>query len=241
MRVLTDSEFLSAWEQGLEQLPFERALSLLERACPEFSAGELAALSIGRRDALLLALRKTAFGSRLQALSCCPRCQVRVEVDLDVEQLQVEPEPSADGGPLFSVGERLFRLRAPNSADLADSAGLTPDQAALRILSRCLDSTPESKEAGVQLSPGLVAQAAERIAALDPQADVQIELVCWACRQNWLERFDIVAFFWSELDAWARRMLREIHALASAYGWSESQILALTPLRRHFYLEMTHA
>jgi hypothetical protein len=30
----------------------------------------------------------------------------------------------------------------------------------------------------------------------------------------------------------------EIHAIASAYGWSEKEILALSDPRRAFYLEM---
>ena len=52
---------------------------------------------------------------------------------------------------------------------------------------------------------------------------------------------DIAGFFWAELDAWARRLLREIHTLARFYGWSEAEILALSPLRRRCYLEMVQA
>ena len=49
---------------------------------------------------------------------------------------------------------------------------------------------------------------------------------------------DVAAFFWTELNAWAVRLLREIHALASAYGWREADILALSPKRRDLYLEL---
>ena len=40
------------------------------------------------------------------------------------------------------------------------------------------------------------------------------------------------------MNHWAGRMLLDIHALARAYGWSESDILALPPRRRQAYLEL---
>jgi hypothetical protein len=36
-------------------------------------------------------------------------------------------------------------------------------------------------------------------------------------------------------------LLREIEALARAYGWSEREILDLSPQRRHTYLELVSA
>jgi hypothetical protein len=50
--------------------------------------------------------------------------------------------------------------------------------------------------------------------------------------------FDIVPYLWTEINAWAMRLLREIHSLATAYGWREADILAMSAVRRHWYLEM---
>jgi hypothetical protein len=50
--------------------------------------------------------------------------------------------------------------------------------------------------------------------------------------------FDMLAYFWSEIQMGARRLLREIHVLASAYGWRESEILTLSAARRRAYLEL---
>ena len=61
---------------------------------------------------------------------------------------------------------------------------------------------------------------------------------CASCAHAWRASFDIVAFFWSEIDAWAERVLRDVHRLAAAYGWSEREILGLSAWRRHRYLEM---
>ncbi len=54
---------------------------------------------------------------------------------------------------------------------------------------------------------------------LDPQGDVQIALSCPQCSHRWHAPLDIVSFVWSEIHAWAVRLLRDVHALASAYGW----------------------
>ena len=76
------------------------------------------------------------------------------------------------------------------------------------------------------------------MAQADPQADVQLALSCPACSHQWQSVFDIVSFFWSEMNAWAYRILREVHILASAYGWREADILAMSPYRRQLYLKM---
>jgi hypothetical protein len=48
--------------------------------------------------------------------------------------------------------------------------------------------------------------------------------------------FDIVTFLWREIENLAGHLLRDVHTLASAYGWRESDILALSAARRDFYL-----
>jgi len=62
-------------------------------------------------------------------------------------------------------------------------------------------------------------------------------LTCPSCGYAWPAPFDIASFFWTEVDAWARVLLREIHVLASAYHWCEEDILRLSPWRRRSYLE----
>ena len=44
--------------------------------------------------------------------------------------------------------------------------------------------------------------------------------------------------YWAELAQRAQRLLSEVHRLASAYGWSEAEILGLDPDRREGYLEL---
>jgi hypothetical protein len=90
----------------------------------------------------------------------------------------------------------------------------------------------------VELPDNVVDALAERMTAADPQAGVQLAVECPACGHSWEADFDIVSFFWSELNAWAQRTLYDVHTLARAYGWREGDILAMSAWRRQCYLEM---
>ena len=87
--------------------------------------------------------------------------------------------------------------------------------------------------------PGeIAAQIAEQIERADPGADISLNLICPACDHRWQITFDIVTFFWAEINHLAKRLLREVHTLARAYGWREADILAMSAARRQAYLEM---
>ena len=70
---------------------------------------------------------------------------------------------------------------------------------------------------------------------------IELQLACPDCGHPWAVPFDTVSFLWDEVGAWAERTLREVHLLASAYGWGEDEILALSPERRRRYLGMVTA
>jgi hypothetical protein len=53
--------------------------------------------------------------------------------------------------------------------------------------------------------------------------------------------FDVVSYLWGEIEDWAERLLRDVHSLAAAYGWSERDIVGMSALRRRLYLELANA
>ena len=61
---------------------------------------------------------------------------------------------------------------------------------------------------------------------------------CLGCGHPWQPLFDIATLLWTELTNLARSLIEEVDALASAYGWSERDILALGGRRRRAYLEL---
>ena len=81
----------------------------------------------------------------------------------------------------------------------------------------------------------------EAMAEADPQSHLELALSCPSCQLDWQSVFDIASYLWSEIETWALRILSEVHILASAYGWRETEILALSPLRRQLYLERVAA
>jgi hypothetical protein len=236
--------FLAAWERGLEKRPLERALALLEAACPDLTPEAIAGLSVGRRDAALLTLREWAFGHEMTGKASCANCGQTLEMTLDTLYLRQSSTDAAASAEVSLEAEGCsVRLRLPNSADLMACAGFAAAEIPQQLFARCLiAATVEGKPVSAEQLPEEVAHAAiEKMAEADPQANLEIDISCGGCGDQWREVFDIVSFFWTEVDVWARRMLREVHVLASAYGWSESEILRLSPLRRHFYLEMAGA
>ena len=88
------------------------------------------------------------------------------------------------------------------------------------------------------IAAALESEMTGTIAAADPLAEIALELACPDCAATWSAPFDIVRFLWSEVDAWAARTLDEVHVLASHYGWSEAEILALSPQRRQHYRDL---
>jgi len=221
---------------------------LLEGCSPGAAREDLAKLSVGRRDALLLSLRELLFGARLNGLTACPQCGQTLEIGIEASDIhadvgKLEPE-------LLTVtsGAYTARFRLPNSDDLATlaehNAQESGEAVAIRtLLSRCLvELRRNGRKQRVDPSQALPAALVDAIAAemekADPQANVQLALDCGDCGHRWLSGFDIGSFLWNEIDHWARRVLREVFALASAFGWREADILAMSAGRRQLYLQM---
>jgi hypothetical protein len=228
----------------LSQGPVRRGLALLAAACPETPLETLARLSLGQRDACLLALREATFGPHLTSLAKCPGCGERLELNFDVADIRAAPPallgaevPEAETH-LLNVAGYEVRFRLPNSLDLTEVAGGEAGRQAL--FERCLLAVRRNgRAARVRRLPAEVISAvAARMGQADPQAEVHLALSCPACGCNWQALFDIVSFFWSEINSWAYRILHEVHTLASAYGWREADILAMSQARRQLYLEM---
>ena len=229
---------LATWEAGLVEAPAGRALLLHGTARPDLDATALPAVPLGEREGDLIALRRALFGERMQVRLDCHACGADMEFELDAgEFARSLDRPGRQVVQLAEDGwEIAFRLPAP--ADLTAAAGSADPRAALRA--RCLvsaahDGTPRTADA---LPAPVQRRIAEAVEAADPGADVTLDVGCPECSAATRAELDIASYLWTELDAWARDMLLDVHLLATAYGWSEPEILALSPLRRRYYLEL---
>jgi hypothetical protein len=261
MRTLSAPELLAAWDQGCLQRPIDRALAVLAVAC-DVSVESLTSARLGRRDALLLALRERTFGPWLDGLATCPLCSDELGVALAVGDL-LSPDgggaPDAETDPATearfqhaTAGGYQLTVRVPDGRDAVVGAaaaaaagrecdiGLRLATTRRALLERCVSAWDAGGEPVpvLELPEAVVDTAVGLMAAADPQADLRLDVTCPSCGTGWEVPFDAGSFLWSEVEAWARRTLLEVHQLAAAYGWNEAEVLALGPRRRQAYLEL---
>ena len=213
--MLSAAATLELWDAANALRPVERAVALA--SADGEAADDVARLPLGRRDARLLALHAAIAGPVIEATASCPHCGEDAEFALDVDALLARDVPA-----VVPDGWRL-----PDSRDLAAAAGAADVEDAERVLlERCVD-------AGVGRSA-----VAAAMAEADPLAEVLVDVVCPVCEEAFVADLDVAAFVWTEVQAAALRLLRDVDALARAYGWTEDEVLALGEGRRQAHLEL---
>ena len=227
-RTLGPAELLALWEEGATAAPSGRAFGVLNAA----GIDEPIAMTIGQRDQALLACHERWFGSSLEALTSCPACGEALDVVLSVDDLRVNVAPPGscrveqDG---FEVDVRL-----PTAGDLDP-----PPFDVAELLDRCVLTVRHEgvDVAAADLPEPVIAAVDAALAEADPASPLVIAMSCPACGHPWQATLEPVDFVWDGVDRSARRLCDEVHVLASAYGWTEDAILALSPRRRRLYLE----
>jgi hypothetical protein len=186
-------------------------------------------LLVGDRDYLILQLRRMTLGERIAAVFGCPACKVAMDVDFVADDILVEPRPQ----DTTTYTWQHVRFRLPNGADQEAVANLSVDQAVDVLFARCV-----IEDGGNPLTPE---ERSAVIAEMDhraPQVDLELDLTCPECGHSFTTPFDCTAFFFAEIRAQSRHLMREVHYLALHYHWSEAEILGLQCHRRRDYLAL---
>lgn len=256
MRGLSREELLRLFELGPAHTPLEQGLELLARAWPEADEAIRRALPLAERDRLLLALRVASFGPMATVTAPCPDCDSKLETELDLRRLLEAPAPDDP----FAIHElehegRRYAFRLPSTADLeAVLADPTAEDVHHRLVRSTLVREEGAEDAegdaegdadgdddgddGAPLTDGALEAIAAAWDRIDPLSEIRLGFACPACGRDFDPLFDIVDLLRAEIGAHARRLLLDVHALASAYGWTEDQVLALGESRRRLYVEM---
>jgi len=235
-------------------------LALLAAAAetdPEADLNSLAQLPLGERDRRLFQLRSHTLGPELSCQGACPACGEQLEISVSTHELLQEAASSpAEKGraakegtdvfenEVFQHGDLQLRFRLPTSEDLLAAEAAPDGEEAQRLLvSRCvLEARRQDQELNPEdLTEEDLAALGEHLSALDPLAETLFALTCEACGHGWSQPLEIGEVFLEEIQVLARRLLQEVSWLARGYGWSEDEILRLTPARRRAYLEMLWA
>ena len=163
MRGLTAKEILGVWEVGQQQMPAERALTLLSTFCPQTARDDLERLSIGRRDSLLLSMRELLFGSQFSGMTRCPQCRSTLEIGFSCSDVRTTAPNEPAETFSVNVDEYDFNCRLPNSTDLlAVMYGRSIDSMSNALFERCV-TDKRFRGADVSLSD-LPAEVIEAVA-----------------------------------------------------------------------------
>jgi len=232
-------ELLALWEHAADVDVHHRTVAL---------TAEQSDRPLGRSHAALLELHELLAGPMLTATVNCPRCSADVEFSVQVADLTVQADKIDDNPTPVICGQWVVTWRPPSAADLAAVAPAERTaKAAVEadLLARCVLAAdgPSPLDHGRDLVRDLPVQVraalVEAIAAADPLAEIRFELSCPDCCLSFHSDIDVPEFVWTELDHAARALLVEIATLARAFGWTEPDVLALSPARRSAYLRIT--
>jgi hypothetical protein len=178
------------------------------------------------------------FGPRVSGVDTCAGCGAVLDVTFDLGRL-TSGYAVARTPVTVHCGDEVLYGRVPTTADLIAAAEADGSDIPGGLLARCVTvAGPDGRERPAAGLPApAVAEVISALAAADPLADVRLAVTCGECGRQWATAFDIASFLWTEICATAERLLGDVHMLASAYGWSEAEVLAIGPRRRQYYLE----
>ena len=242
MRPVTTAELLNTWEQCARRTLPEKALLLLDTACADGEPEDPALLNIGDRDAKLLQLREWMFGQQLLNITDCPNCGERIEWINNIADLRYPSENKSTSSATFNVEVENYNIqfRLPNSYDLLKASSRDYQSDPKKLLAECIIDVHRNEQtcqAG-ELPAQVMDVLDERMSLENPQANIMMNLSCPSCSHSWEAQFDIASYLWIEIDSWAKHILQEVAVLAAAFGWSESQILNLSPQKRQYYIDI---
>jgi hypothetical protein len=213
-------------ERRVRDASTQSAVELLARVV-EWPAGascDAADLPAPDRDRLLAAVYRQAFGKKVESTGRCTSCGSPYDLTFLLDDLIAEVERSAATSAAEPMGDGTFRtasglrFRLPTARDEMEVSSLPLEKAALALASRCVvESSNEEWQRELE----------EAIEEAAPVLDLDIETRCPECAAKQVVRFDVQFYLLRALEQERGRMLREIHRIASVYGWSLQEILAL--------------
>lgn len=203
---------------------------------PELAAveGDMAwsELPIPDGDALILMVRRLAFGDQIRAHAACskPGCGERLELSFEIGDYLRSHEPQKPrASTKLAPGRWRLRdvsFRVPTLGD--EVASLKTKDPSCALLAASVEDNVDAK------TTSAIEAELDRVA---PTLQRQLGASCPGCGHQNRLFFDPRSFVLQELRDQAAFLDDDIHLLATAYHWPFSEILALPRLRRIQFAE----
>lgn len=228
---------LRAWEAGRSASPAARGAVLCEAAGVAPTLDAALDLSLDELSAALARMYRREFGSTAQGMLTCDGCgevlDVEVPLGLLADAAATEPQTV-----LTTPSGRAVRLRVPSTRDVLEVR--ERDDVVTALVERCVsDAAPTvTSSVAAPLDSADLAAVDAQLQALAGAAAVTVSAVCPSCGTQLAAPVDVADFVWERVQQHAPALLADIADLARAFGWTEDEILALSPARRAAYLAL---
>jgi hypothetical protein len=235
-RTLTGEVELSILEAGRDRRSVpQRVTAVLTAALAELGGAAaqpdtVRALSVADRQYLMRRLA-VEMGIEESWIACrCSRCGAGF--DIPIHHGELPAKPAGEGYPFATVETSLgpVRFRVPDGADQEAVAGIPDPKEARRALAvRCAAEPLTGR-----LSEEDLDRAEAALEAVAPEVVTHAQAACPDCGKP--VEIDLDPYVC--LGAADGGLFLDVHALASAYHWSEREILAMPRERRRLYLSL---
>lgn len=189
---------------------------LLQTDDSAFTLDEIASWTIAKRRQGLLAIAVATNGHLRRWVASCEACGEKLDLEINLPDFRQD----------WSVNDLAFNdtiIRLPCPSDL-DKIG-TDDSLLPRLLIK-----------GIPPSGAWETEAEALLSSADPLADLELGTQCPECDNSVVVPLVLESYLIEELSQQMLALMDQIHVLALAYHWTETQILALPESRRRHYL-----
>jgi len=213
------------------------ALEIARRLVHEIGGADLrwTELTATDLDAAILLVRQEAFGEIIDADAECVQCRGRMNIVFRLSEYIAHHMPNRPRNVVPAKTEGWFCLsgtdvafRIPTCADELAVVGHPQPEAELSR--RCIDPA--------ELGGRMFARVEKAMETMAPLLGDYLRAKCPVCEADADIRFEPREFAFRELCDQAAFIYDDVHLIALAYHWSESEILALPRSRRLRYAEM---
>lgn len=198
-------------------------------------------LPLGTRIAQLLRLvAATTDEEELTAMLSCAECQRPFEIALPIaELLRDSPSPAEPNVvPFATTDGRTTVFRRPTGHDQAEWQGRTFATEHEAVAAMVANLAGGDAHPLTELTAADVPALAAALEHADPLVAFSVQTSCPHCGTADEIAVDLEALALERLKRYRRSLLVTVHRLASQYGWTESEILALPADRRREYREL---
>ena len=160
----------------------------------------------------------------------CGSCSAQFDVPVDMSGLPIKTAQKNYPSVERSFGNTSYVFRVPRLADLKTlDDSLSTEQATKNLIKSCQTEGPIR-----EFTKKECAEISEAIENVSPEIPLSLQSACPDCAEINDIPFDIAA----HLISFFKNPFEDVHEIASAYHWTEAQILALSRPRREAYLSL---